>query len=187
MSDQQAAILRAADGAQIAQAKLNDVVFEPAAVALCDEIEHHLSTWTISHKATRDVNLAIDAFPKESQAASRQMVCEAVAEPDTVLLMMRPKALCQLVQFGFGRLHNCDSAARSEQVQQGVQSLLRIVKVVQRMDNMDDVKTIARRERFDVLLPEREPDIGKLQFVKTILKTTASDWVRIDSRVFDTF
>ena len=63
MSDQQAAILRTADGAEVAQAKLNDVVIELAAVALCDEIEHHFSTWTISHKATRNIDLAIDAVP----------------------------------------------------------------------------------------------------------------------------
>ena len=62
MSNQQAAIRPTADGAQVAQAELQNVVIELPAVALCDEIEHHFSTWTISHKAARDVDLAMDAF-----------------------------------------------------------------------------------------------------------------------------
>ena len=120
MSDQQTAILRTADGAQVAQAELNDVAIEPPEVTLCDEIEHHFSTWTISRKAAGNVDLAIDALPRESKLASRQMVCEAVAEPDTVLLMMRPKARCQLIQFGLGSLDDCHFSAGSEQPQQSV-------------------------------------------------------------------
>ena len=63
MSNQQAVILRTADGAKVAQAELNDVIIELPAVALCDEIEHHFSTGTISLKAARDVDLAMDALP----------------------------------------------------------------------------------------------------------------------------
>ena len=49
------------------------------------------------------------------------------------------------------------------------------------MDYVDDVETIDRFERFDVLLPEIKPDIGKLQIVKLILKTATSDCVGIES------
>lgn len=91
MSNQQAAILPTADGAEIAQTELKNVVIELSTVALCDEIEHHFSTGTIRREAARDVDFAIDALLRESEAASRHMVCEAVAKPDTVFLMMHPK------------------------------------------------------------------------------------------------
>ena len=63
MSDQQPIFLRSTDGAQVAQAQLNDVVVESLEVALCNELEHHFATWTIGLKATRDVHVAIDALP----------------------------------------------------------------------------------------------------------------------------
>ena len=63
MSDQQAAIVPTADVAEVAQAALKNIIFELPAVALCNEIEHHLSTGTISFKARRDVYLAVDALP----------------------------------------------------------------------------------------------------------------------------
>ena len=53
------------------------------------------------------------------------------------------------------------------------------------MDNMDDVEAIARRERFDALLPESQSDVLKLLVVKIILKTPARDCIRINCRVFD--
>ena len=115
------------------------------------------------------------------------MVCEAVAEPDAIFLMMRPEAFCQLIQFRLGSLDNHHFAFGSEQPQQTIEGVRRIIKVVQGMDHMDDVETIGRCERFDVLLPQIEPDVGKLLVVKIILKTATSDCVRIDSRVFDTF
>ena len=63
MSGQQAAILTAADRVKVAQAESKDVVIQLPAVTLRDKIEHHFSAWTISQKATRDVDFAIDALP----------------------------------------------------------------------------------------------------------------------------
>ena len=63
MRNQHAAILLTADGTQVAQAELKNVVVELPAFAVCDEIEHHFSTWTISLKAPHDVDLAIDTLP----------------------------------------------------------------------------------------------------------------------------
>ena len=109
MSDQQAAILRTADVAKVAQAALTNIIFELPAVALCNEIEHHLSTGTISFEAPRDVDLAIDASPREGQTA-----LGAVAKPDAILRMMRPEAFCQLIQFRLGSLDNHHFTVRSE-------------------------------------------------------------------------
>ena len=53
------------------------------------------------------------------------------------------------------------------------------------MDHMDDVETDGRSERFDALFPQIKPDIGMLLFLEFIPKAATSDWVRIDSRVFN--
>ena len=63
MSNQQTAIVPTADVAEVAQTALENIIFELPAVALCDEIEHHFSTGTLSFKAPRDVYLAVDALP----------------------------------------------------------------------------------------------------------------------------
>jgi hypothetical protein len=52
---------------------------------------------------------------------------------------------------------------------------------------MDDVESLGRCERFDALLPQIKSDVGKLLVVKITLKTTTSDGVGIDCRVFKTF
>ena len=63
MSNQHAVFFLTTDGAKVAQAELKYVITELPAVALCDEIQHHLSNKTISLEAARDVHLAMDALP----------------------------------------------------------------------------------------------------------------------------
>ena len=59
------------------------------------------------------------------------MICQAVAKPDAILRVMRPKTFCQLIQFRLGTLHDHHFAFGSEQLQQAVQDVCRVLKVVQ--------------------------------------------------------
>jgi hypothetical protein len=92
MCNEQAVFLRTADGAEVTQTELNNVIIQLSAIALRNEIEHHFATRTISPKAARDVDLPVNALPRERQAAFRKMARETVAKPNAVFLMMRPKA-----------------------------------------------------------------------------------------------